>query len=47
MLWVVPYQFAAHANFYENLRAIYEPDAPAAETETMGQSENTDSPEYF
>ena len=47
MLWVVPYQVAAHANFYENLRAIYEPDAPAAETETMGQSENTDSPEYF
>ena len=47
MLWVVPYQFAAHANFYENLRAIYEPDAPAAETETMGQPENTDSPEYF
>ena len=47
MLWVVPYQFAAHANFYENLRAIYEPDAPAAETETKGQPENTDSPEYF
>ena len=35
-LWVVPYQNAARANFYENLKAIYDPELvveePAAET---------------
>lgn len=42
-LWVVPYQNAARANFYENLRAIYDPEVvveepvaeAAAETETI------------
>ena len=32
-LWVTPYQMAARANFYENLKAIYDPEvvAPAEE----------------
>jgi uncharacterized membrane protein len=32
-LWVTPYQYAARANFYENLKAIYDPqiEAPAEE----------------
>lgn len=42
-LWVVPYQNAARANFYENLKAIYDPEVvveepvaeAAAETETI------------
>ncbi len=45
MLWVSPYQMAARANFYENLRAIYEPEAPAAET--VGETVNSDIPEYY
>ena len=45
VLWVTPYQYAARANFYENLRAIYEPEIPGAET--MGETRNTDTPEYF
>ena len=30
-LWVTPYQQAARANFYENLKALYDPqvEAPA------------------
>lgn len=45
MLWVSPYQMTARANFYENLRAIYEPEAPAAET--VGETANADIPEYY
>ncbi len=45
VLWVAPYQYAARANFYENLRAIYEPEVPGAEA--MGEAENNDAPEYF
>lgn len=26
MLWVMPYQYAAKANFYENLKALYDPE---------------------
>ena len=45
-LWVVPYQMAARANFYENLKAIYDPEvvAPAEEgydatAETVSEEE--------
>ena len=31
MLWVTPYQQVAHANFYENLKAIYDPEIIAEE----------------
>lgn len=38
-LWVVPYQNAARANFYENLKAIYDPEVvaeqPVAGAETI------------
>ena len=55
LLWVSPYQFAARANFYENLRAIYEPEvaAPApeaadtAEQTAESSAEQNDAPEYF
>lgn len=45
LLWVTPYQYAARSNFYENLRAIYEPEGPAPETE--GEAAQNDAPEYF
>ncbi|MBE6653606.1 MAG: DUF975 family protein [Ruminococcaceae bacterium] len=48
VLWVVPYQYAARANFYENLRAIYEPEV--ASPDSFGEFEQTaqaDEPEYF
>ena len=45
LLWVSPYQFASHANFYENLRAIYEPEETAPETEA--EAAQADAPEYF
>ncbi len=31
MLWVTPYQQLAHTNFYENLKAIYDPEIIAEE----------------
>lgn len=31
MLWVTPYQQLSHANFYENLKAIYDPEIIAEE----------------
>ena len=48
VLWVVPYHEAARANFYENLRAIYEPEG--ADPDFVGGAEQTaqnDAPEYF
>lgn len=40
-LWVVPYQKAAEANFYENLKAIYDPaiEIPVEEPVTESTSE--------
>ena len=32
MLWVTPYQQLAHTNFYENLKAIYDPEIIAEES---------------
>jgi uncharacterized membrane protein len=48
-LWVTPYQYAARANFYENLKALYDPEveAPAesfdATAEEAPAAEDTES----
>jgi uncharacterized membrane protein len=47
LLWVIPYQATAHANFYENLRAIYEPEDTIPHTEGDAAEAQADAPEYF
>lgn len=47
MLWVTPYQMTARANFYENLRAIYEPEDTASNTDGEFAAAEADAPEYF
>jgi uncharacterized membrane protein len=47
LLWVTPYQATAHANFYENLRAIYEPEDTIPHTEGDAAEAQNDAPEYF
>ena len=46
-LWVTPYMEAARANFYENLRAIYDPEDTAPAAEGDAAEAQTDAPEYF
>ena len=48
LLWVTPYHTAARANFYENLRAIYEPESRDFENDGFGETAAQDAaPEYF
>ena len=49
LLWVMPYQYAARTNFYENLRAIYEPEDTTSAPEGAGDGsvDQNDTPEYF
>jgi uncharacterized membrane protein len=44
-LWVTPYQYAARANFYENLKALYDPEVEIPEEESFDATaaEDTES----
>ena len=39
MLWVIPYQQLSHANFYENLKAIYDPESVVTDADAYAEGQ--------